>query len=336
VLLHLFLLFGGAVLVLMTLRDVFETVVVPGGSRATLHVSRRLIHGLLPIWKRVNKHGLSRNFAPFTLFASFVTWVAFLTIGFGMMATALATSFQPPLKSIWDGIFVALSGMTTLGVNGSFVRGGARWIVTGAGLCGLGVITLAVTYLLEVQTSISERDTGIFKLKTSAGDPPSAIELLERYSALGVAGEIGHILEEGRNWCATVRQSHSAHPTLIYFRTVGTGSGWPASLGALLDLALICQLLIEAPDDHGKAILLRAEGCQMLEELAKVAGLAPAEGHASKEDFGQLRLRLSEAGYPLQKDANMDALVEQRQRHSAWVDALAAHLGLSSAPLVSC
>ena len=330
------LLIGGLVLVLLTLRDVFETVVVPGGSKAALQVARRLFHVLLPIWRRGSRHGISRNFAPFALFASFAVWVALLAIGFGMMVLAVGRSFEPPVTSLWEGMYVAMSSMGTLGVGTSVIKGGARWVVTGASFCGLAVITLAVTYLLEVQSSISERDTGIFKLKTSAGDPPSAIELLERYAALGTAHQLGHILEQGRDWCATVRQSHSSHPTLIYFRTVGTGSGWPASLGALLDLALILQLLIEAPADRGRAILLRAEGCEMAEDLAKIVNLERVDGKAREADFRELSRRLSDAGYTLQPDPNFEALVEQRLKHSAWVDAMATHLGMTSAPLVSC
>ena len=45
-------------------------------------------------------------------------------------------------------------------------------------------MTMAVTYLLEVQSSIARRDTGIIKLNTSAGEPPSALTLLERFAAL--------------------------------------------------------------------------------------------------------------------------------------------------------
>ena len=41
----------GIALVLMTLRDVFETVVVPGGSKASLQVAHRLVRVLLPMWR---------------------------------------------------------------------------------------------------------------------------------------------------------------------------------------------------------------------------------------------------------------------------------------------
>ena len=87
-------------------------------------------------------------------------------------------------------------------------------------------MTMAVTYLLEVQSSISRRDIGIIKLNTSAGEPPSALTLLERFAAIGNR-ERSATAAEGRNWCATVRQSHSNHPSLIYFRSVGRALAGP-------------------------------------------------------------------------------------------------------------
>ena len=52
---------AGLVLAAMTLRDVFETVVVPGGSKASFRVTKRLLWMLLPLWKaaRGKRRGLS-------------------------------------------------------------------------------------------------------------------------------------------------------------------------------------------------------------------------------------------------------------------------------------
>ena len=57
------LLILGLILASLTLRDVFDTVVVPGGSRASLKVAHRLVFVLLPGWKAVRgrKRGLSTN-----------------------------------------------------------------------------------------------------------------------------------------------------------------------------------------------------------------------------------------------------------------------------------
>ena len=124
-----------------------------------------------------------------------------------------------------------------------------------AGFSGLVVLTMAVTYLLQVQNNIAQRDTGVMKLSTTSGQPPSAVGLLERYAALRCRSELPGVLRGGRDWCAMVLQSHASHPSLIYFRSAGTGAGWPATMGALVDAALIFELLVDEPGTFGAAVL---------------------------------------------------------------------------------
>ena len=38
-----------------------------------------------------------------------------------------------------------------------------------AGICGLAVLTMAVTYLIEVQEGVSQRDRGVLKITTASG-----------------------------------------------------------------------------------------------------------------------------------------------------------------------
>ena len=152
----------GLALAAMTLLDVFETVVVPGGSRASLKVARRLVRGLLPLWKaaRGKRHGLSGAFAPLVLVLCFIIWIALLALGFGLMAYAARSHFVPPLRSIPDAIYMVGSSIVTIGVSEEDALGFGRWIILAAGFCGLGVMTMAVTYLLEVQSSVSSATSG--------------------------------------------------------------------------------------------------------------------------------------------------------------------------------
>jgi len=191
-----------------------------------------------------------------------------------------------------------------------------------------------VTYLLEVQSSVSKRDIGIIKLNTSAGEPPSAVTLLQRFAAIGNRGEIGHVLKDGRDWCATVRQSHSNHPSLIYFQSVGTGAGWPGALGALLDLALLTERCIDDESLLGPAVLLRDEGTRMARELAGVINLKPVKVATDESELRQAAERLDSAGYPLRRDVDFSAMAQLRSAYRSCVDALAEHLGKPSTALV--
>jgi hypothetical protein len=331
------LFIAGLVVAGLTLRDVFDTVVVPGGSRAALQVAKRFGSLLLPVWKLVRgrRRGVSGTFAPVVLVGSFVIWIALLAFGFGLMAYATRSSFQPRLESLAEGIYVAGSSMMTVGPGKTDTATGiARWIVLGAGFCGLAVMTMAVTYLLQVQSSIGQRDTGIVKLNTSAGNPPSAMTLLERFAALKMDHGIRGVLEESRNWCATVRQSHCAHPTLIYFQTIGVGAGWPAALGCILDVALMAEHCIEDDSLFGPAVLLRDEGVRMARDLARVAGVKPKDVNVVEAELKQSVNRLATSGYPIRSTPDYAAMSTQRSQYCAYVDALADHLGKPCAVLI--
>jgi hypothetical protein len=333
--LNIALFVAGFVLAIMTLLDVFETVVVPGGSKASLKVAKRLTWGLLPVWKaaRGKRHGLSSAFAPTILVFCFITWIVLLAVGFGLMSYAARTHFEPQLRSLPDAIYMVGSSIVTIGVSEENALGIGRWLILAAGFCGLAVMTMAVTYLLEVQSSVSKRDIGIIKLNTTAGEPPSAVTLLQRFAAIGNRDELRDVLRDGRDWCATVRQSHANHPSLIYFQSVGTGSGWPAALGALLDLALICEHLIDEPSLNGSAMLLREEGTRMARELAGVVNLKPVEVAPDEPQLRQAADRLA-GSYPIRPQQNFDTIAGQRATYQSCVDALARHLGKASAVLV--
>ncbi len=326
----------GATLVMMTLLDVFETVIVPGGSRASLKVAKRLVFLLLPVWKAVRgqRHGLSGTFAPLILVLCFIAWISLLAFAFGLMAYSMSHQFDPPLKSLPDAVYMVGSSIVTIGMSEENALGAGRWIILAAGFCGLAVMTMAVTYLLEVQASVSKRDIGIIKLNTSAGEPPSAVTLLKRFAAIDNRDELKALLREGRDWCATVRQSHSNHPSLIYFQSVGTGSGWPAALGALLDLALLCQYCIRQESLGGSAVLLRDEGTRMARELAGVINLDRSDVAPDEPQLRQAAQQLEDAGYAIEEKIDFAMIADQRAAYLTCVDALAKHLGKPSAVLV--
>lgn len=325
----------GLLLALVTLRDVFDTVVVPGESRASLRIARRSIVLLLPLWKLMRgRQGISTTFAPLVLVTSFVLWMLLLMLAFALMAHALRASFDPPLPDFPQAIFLAGSGLVTIGLSETDALGAARWMLLASSFCGLAVMTMAVTYLLEVQSSLAERDSGILKLRTSAGDPPSALALLEKYAAIGNCDGLVDVLKDGRDWCAKVLQSHAAHPSLIYFRTIRTGAGWPASLGALLDLALIVEHYLDLPELRGRAVLLREDGTRMASDLMALLGTEAAAPQRHASDHDRLCRKLRAAGYDLRSDIDQHRFAIERERLAAMVAPLADHLGKAIAPLI--
>jgi hypothetical protein len=255
-------------------------------------------------------------------------------LGFGMIAHALRNWYQPALPSFSQAVFVAGSSLVTVGLSETDATGPARWVNVGAGFCGLAVMTLAVTYLLQVQSAIAQRDAGILKFTTSSGEPPSAVGLLERYAELGCQGQLPEVLAKGRDWCAEVLQSHASHPSLIYFRSKGTGSGWPATLGALMDLAVFLELVVDASELRGQAILLREQGTRMAKELLSLLRLSPDPLPRESEAAEGAVARLREAGYPVRRDEDIQEILWLRRQYAPLIAAIAQHLGTAQSPLL--
>jgi hypothetical protein len=266
--------------------------------------------------------------------ASFVAWMAILLLGLGLIAHGLGKWFSPPADDFEQAAFIAGSSLATVGLSGIEAYGPARWVLVAAGICGLAVLTMAVTYLIEVQEGISRRDAGVLKITTASGQPPSALGLLERYADLEAPEEMRRALYDGRDWCASVLQSHATHPSLIYFRSVGTGAGWPAALETVMDLALIFELLIDDPKSRAAAVLLRDEGLRLIGEIAGLIALEPNGDMTDAAEVEALCRRLSAAGYQLRADADMQMFVAKRREHARCVGAIADHLGTSKAPLL--
>lgn len=325
---------AGLALAWATLRDVFYTAVVPGSTRGLLKVSRRLVRFALPVWKRLQRRSIGVNFAPIVLVGSFAIWMLLLVFGFGLVLHALSDAFEPRLDGFGHALYVAGGAMGTIGFGRVEPHGLARLVVVAAGLCGLAVMTLAVTYLLEVQSNIAQRDSGVLKISTIAGQPPSALAILERYAALGCRDDLPRLMREGRDWCAAIQQSHASHPWLVYFRSVGTGSGWPAALGALVDLALVAERLIDEPRLRGPAAFARDQGDAVACELLQLLALEAAHVPTPLEEAERLCARLAAAGYRLRDDRDLAGFAAARATHAGPVQALAQHLGTSHAPLL--
>lgn len=325
---------AGLVLAYVTLRDLFDTVVTPGQSHAPLHVSRRLLFAVLPLWKRWRGRPIGVNFAPLVLVGSFAIWMLLLVIAFGLMLHAVGHAFSPHVRGLGQGLYFAGALMATTGIGVAEPHGIGSVVAVLAGFCGLAAMTLAVTYLIGVQSNIGHRDAGVLKITTAAGEPPSALSLLERYAQLDCRDQLTGVVQDGRDWCAGVLQSHATHPSLIYFRSVGTETGWPATLGALADLALVLEHVVADAPSRGAAILLRDQAQRLARNVGQLIGLEPVASKASSEDVEKLRARLAAAGYRVRGDSDPARFLDARNEYVCWISALAQHLGTPEAPLV--
>ena len=99
------LLLGGIIIV-STLVDIFQSVVVPRPTRGSLRLALLLLDGMWPLWKWIAlrfpsaKHSASLLgiYAPLTVVILLLVWGMALNFGYGLLFLALQSELQPRLN----------------------------------------------------------------------------------------------------------------------------------------------------------------------------------------------------------------------------------------------
>lgn len=331
----------GLGLAIVTLLDVFDTVVVPGFTQGWLQVARRVQRLSLPLWRRraARLDGaprIDRGLAPFIFITTFMVWIGLLVAGFGLIAYALRDDYRPAIRSLPEAVFAAGASIVTTGEGGRSVTGLARWALLVSGFSGLAVVTMTVTYILEVQSALQRRDGSVVKLSTTAGRPPTGIAVLETYAELGCPEQLDAFFREWRDWSAATHYSHASHPVLAYFRSIGSEMDWPLAIGVVLDAAALYVAFVDGKDT-GAAMFLHRDGARLTAEMARSFQVPECDPDPlDEEDAEVLRQRLQRAGYAVREGRRgHERFISLRGDYHGRLASLAAHFGVDGVALTT-
>lgn len=226
----------GVLLVLAVMADVFLTVLYARvGRRGIARFGTGVISERVAthVWrafrwagtrgKRVNDDLLSFA-APVIVVLFLAVWVAMLTIGSAMVLhPALRTDIRSTTGStptdFFTAVFIAGGNISTMGAGGYLPRTGLlRVIYVINAVTGLSILTLTLTYLMQVYTTLQGRNTLAFKLDVMAGSTGDAAELI---AGLGVDGHFGAGYTQLAELGAEVvrqKEAYQFYPVLFYFR----------------------------------------------------------------------------------------------------------------------
>jgi hypothetical protein len=289
----------GVLLVLLTLSDLFQSVVVP--RRTT---GARLAPVLLPIsWSiyhwvtlRVVRLGKREealgSFAPLAVMLLLVTWVCGLVLGYGLVLHALAGQISPQPHDLGTALYFSALCLLTLGF-GDIVPVGpaARILVLSEAGAGLGTVALTISFLFSLFASFQRREAQVITLDASAGAPPSGLTLLETCRRLNIPDHLAQVFDDWKLWSAEVLEGHLAYPVLNYFRSSHDHESWVSALGAVMDAAtLVITTVEDGPKGHAKLIYqlreseqawadfgrLRANYALPLNQMARYFDIPPA------------------------------------------------------------
>jgi hypothetical protein len=248
-------------------------------------------------------------FAPFGLLVLVVVWLILLIAAYTLMFRGVAVDDWARAAKLSG------SSLFTLGFVVPPQTAGAYVLCFAEAASGLAVLALLIAYLPTIYTAFSHRELLVAQLAVRAGTPPTAVELLERYHAIGWNDQLPDLWSTWEGWFSELSETHTTFAVLAFFRSPNPNRSWITAAGAVLDGAAMANSALSIPWSPEAGLCIRA-GYLALRELADLYGIpydpdpAPeALISISRDEFDDAYRHLGAAGVPIRPD-----------RERAWRD----------------
>jgi hypothetical protein len=331
---------AGFVVIAVVVWDGFETIVLPRRVTRRLRLTSTFYRGTWrPIAAIAGRFPPGRKrdrylsyYGPLSLILLIVVWAVGLVLGFALLQWAAHSPLQTPEHLDHFGAYLYMSGVTffTLGFGDVFPLAnlGRVLAVVEAGT-GFGFLAVVIGYLPVLYQSFSRREVTISMLDARAGTPPTAVELLRRYSEAGRLDKVSELLQEWERWAADLLESHLSYPVLCYYRSQHDNQSWLASLTCVLDTCALVLVGIDGAHEW-QARLTFAMARHAVVDISQIFNTRPVAFDRERmpdEDLSALRASLSRAGTPLRGGADADdKLRSLRRLYEPYVNGLSCHL----------
>ncbi len=299
-------IFAGFVLVTLLLFDIFQAVLVPRFTPASMRLTPNLIGRFAwPIFRKFSAHVHNEMlldhmlgvFAPFVFVLIFSLAMASLILGFGMIVLGLGPHFTPQIDDYGTACYTAATAVLTLGF-GDFVATGplARIILIIAASTGISVAAIAVSFIFSMQTNVHLREQMVHAMQMRIKPENSALAVLLNYADLGITNQLISDIQSWEMWMAQVLTSHRSFPLLCYFRSGHGSVPWVTVIGIMLDVANLLSTTVNEKRYAHSAFLLHI-GTKILVDFRNYFDLAPVEVSIQREEFCQAYAQLKARGY---------------------------------------
>lgn len=336
----------GVVVLIVTLFDVFETIVLPRTVRRGLRMAPLLLKALwgafAPLVRRLGpsefRQTLLMMAAPLSLAALIVTWGGLLILGFALVHWGIGTPWnQPELVTTFGG-FVYASGVNffTLGLGDVTTSAPVgRFLAVLESGSGFGFMGLVIGYIPVFYGAFSRREVAMVLLDSKAGSNSSATEMLRRYSEAGVMHELAPLLKEYERWAGELLESYLSYPNLAFYRSQHDDQSWLKTLTTILDVCTLVEVGFAEEHPWSRELRFQARatfamGRHVIVDLAYVIDIAPdrhAPDRLPAERLAALRAELAKAGLQLRSDEVADLrLGEIRGTYEPYVAAIAQRM----------
>jgi hypothetical protein len=269
-------LVAGIALVLITVWDAFETIILPRTVRRRFRLSRFIIVSTwLPFQLTAKlamgsrkRDGLLSIYGPLLLVMIFGSWVLCLILSFMLIFHGLPNT-EP---HAWgDALYFSGTTFFTLGLGDLTPSGNVAKVFTVLEACtGFALLALVIGYLPIFYQTFSRREVAISLLDGRAGSPPTSFEFVRRNR--GYVAD--RLLEDWEGWIAELLEGHLSYPVLVFFRSQHERQSWLAALTMILDTSSLIMAGVEGVAAR-QARLTYAMGRHCLVDLTQVLFLEP-------------------------------------------------------------
>jgi hypothetical protein len=345
--------FVGVALVVVAMTDVFLRVLYARASTAP--VSRRVASGVWAAFRGVagwfprHQAVILSLGGPSCIVMQMVVWVGLLLLGFTLIAwPSLGSGIQSERgdtpRDFLTAFYYAGGSMTTIGSGDIRPVAPAFKVLTVIdSLMGMGVITLTVTYVVQLYTALQARNALALTLHHASDGTGNAAVLLARLGAGDDFTRSGSNLASLASQVTAMHEAHHFYPVLIYFRFPGPQYAMPRGALITMDLVALVEAALD-PGRHGwlsRSASIRQLHAGGLDVLVKFSGLflpggAPDAGTEGGAVTGAWSRRYRAAVEYLRREgiavnpdpqAGVERYVELRRQWDAHVMALADYLG---------
>ena len=342
---HIIAFLAGALIVVGTLWDAFETLVLPRAPRRTRRFTPTFYGATWRAWAACGRRIASAArrerylavYGPLSVFVLVALWAAALVVGFAL----LQWSQRELLLNVdgaahfSDDLYMSATTLFALGRSDVAPKGRVgRLLVVAETGSSLVLLSMLFAYIPIVYQSFARRELRVTMLDARAGTPPTATEILRRAALSGDVSYLARFFTDWEQWCADLLESHLSYPAIGYFRSLHHRQSWVAALAALLDVTALVKVGIDGipgwPADVTFAIARHTAV-----DLAHLLGgpASPLDDRLPPNDLTVVRSELERAGLRATRSTSADEeLARLRSSYEPYIAALSTRLLMPCPP----
>lgn len=224
---HFFLQLVGIGLVLVSLADIFLTVLHPRAESSLL--SMLVARGMWCFFRAVAQEVPKQrdrilSYGGSTIIVTIIgVWVLLLLIGFSLiiwpgLGTAIQSVGETTPTDFGTALYFTGFALTTLGTGDLFPTTNLyRFLMTLQSLLGFSIFTLALSYVLAVYGALTSRNTFALNLHYRSASSADSVELLRRLATGNDLNILHQNIADIAQNLSSLLELNNSYPLLLYF-----------------------------------------------------------------------------------------------------------------------